>query len=438
MCRRVSLIGCLLLVLAGTSLLAGGQPEAVGVPKEKAEVLYWSNQDAMAALLQQYVDQFNAQNPNVRVKFLLPVPGGSPDEYTAKYIATFVAGNPPDIIDMGQAKPCDIIPHLYALDELGDLEKDLQVSEIPDGIFPFRNVGGHTYAIPFFSRSLGLYYNKDMYREVGLNPETAPATLEEMLANAIKLTRDDNKDGVPERWGLFVSHGPVLPTGLYWSSYLWRFGGTYLNADGTQAVFNSPAGVSTLQFYVDLVHKHHVMPRVPELKNFGQFFDTFLRQQSAMVDHWSETTQQLKDVTWGWGAGPQPLRKDGPPSSFVGGNCLTVTKKAKNPAAAYEFIKWFLSPAVHVDWVIRGTYLPVRASDTKTPEFLAYAKENPLIERFSTYLKYGKNFPIVAPWTKIQDLTARAVEKAMFQKATPQEALDEAVAKANELLAGKK
>ncbi len=436
MSARVVLICCLLLVASGLPMPATPQSEA-GAAKARVDVLYWSNQDGQEALLREYVDKFNAQNPNINVKFLLPAPGASPDEYTAKYIATFMAGDPADIIDMGQAKPCDIIPHLRPLDELGDLEKDLRVSEIPDGIFPFRNVGGHTYSIPFYSRSLGLYYNKDMYREVGLNPETPSATMEEMLANAIKLARDENKDGVPERWGMFVSHGPILPSALTWYTYLWREGGVILNADETKAVFNSPAGVKALQFYVDLVHKHHVMALAPQLKSWGQIWNTFLSKQSAMVDYWSETTSQMKNVTWGWWAGPQPLRKDGPPVSFVGGNCFTVPKKAKHPAEAYQFIKWFLSPSVHVEWAARGNFLPVRASDTRTPEFLAYAKDNPLVASFSTYLKYGRNMPTVAPWTKIQDLTARAIEKAVFQKATAQAALDEAVAKANELLAAK-
>jgi len=285
-------------------------------------------------------------------------------------------------------------------------------------------------------------YSRDYYA-VGIlrrrRPEFVlmPGSTED-VQKIVKLANDENRDGVPERWGMFVTHGPILPTGLVWYTYLWREGGTILNTDETQATFNSPAGARALQFYVDLVHKHHVMPLVPEIKSWGQIFDVFLRRQSAIVEHWSESTNQLKDVSWNWGAGPQPIRKEGPPVSFVGGNCLTIPKKAEHPEAAYEFIKWFLSPAVHMNWVIRGNYLPIRASDTKAEEFQAYSKENPLIDRFSTYLKYGRNRPTVPPMAKIQDLTARAVEKAMFQKATPQEALNEAVAASNELLAGKK
>ena len=58
---------------------------------------------------------------------------------------------------------------------------------------------GKTWGIPFQRSTIVMYYNKDAYREAGLDPETPPATWGGLIAAAKALTKDDGS-----QWGLMI------------------------------------------------------------------------------------------------------------------------------------------------------------------------------------------------------------------------------------------
>ena len=100
-----------------------------------------------------------------------------------------------------------------------------------------------------------LHWNKRVFQKAGLDPNRPPQTWDELAAMA---TRCPNR---PEQLGLRLPGGQAEETVDRWLAFLYQLGGSVLNPDNTQAVFNSEAGVRSLQFLTDLVNKHKVTPR---------------------------------------------------------------------------------------------------------------------------------------------------------------------------------
>ena len=71
--------------------------------------------------------------------------------------------------------------------------------------------GGKTWGVPFQRSTVVLYWNKELFKEAGLDPEKAPATWAEQAAFAQKLTKRDASGNVTQ-WGVQIPP-PAFPTG---------------------------------------------------------------------------------------------------------------------------------------------------------------------------------------------------------------------------------
>lgn len=404
---------------------------SVFAKSDPVRITWWSQlYGATGEVLVDLVHEFNKKHPDIKVEYLQPTPGAASGIYQAKLIAACLAGNPPDIVDMGQTKPANYIPNEFVpFDELtDDLEADLQISQIPDGIFPFGNYKGHTWSIPVFCQTVGLYYNKEMFLQAGLNPERPPESLKELTEFADKLTKEN-------QWGMVIPHAATLNTGLMWYTYLWREGGEILNENWTEATFNREAGVRALQYWVDLIHEYKVMPLTATTNTFLQMRDAFINSRAAMMDNFGWFLKDIGEkASFHWGAAPPPLKQGGPKVCFEGGNCIAITRKGKHPTEAYQFLRWLLSPEVNLRFSLETGYIPIRAKDIQSSIYQDYLREHPKTRAFAELMAYGRNRPPIPQMREIQDLTAKAVEKALYLRKTPKEALDEAVAASNELL----
>ena len=116
---------------------------------------------------------------------------------------------------------------------------------------------GKTYGIPFQRSTIVLYWNKDAFREAGLDPEKAPANWNEMAQMAGKLVKKDASGNV-SRWGVMVPS-----TGYaYWmfQAFARQNGQDLMSRDGNRTNYAHPDVVAALQYWRDLGAKHKVMP----------------------------------------------------------------------------------------------------------------------------------------------------------------------------------
>ena len=93
-----------------------------------------------------------------------------------------------------------------------------------------------------------LYYRKDLFRAAGLDPNRPPTNWEEFYDTAKALTNQDKG-----QWGFVFEQGSES---YYWINFLWQAGGDISAKDSAGkelAAFNTPEGVTALQFYRKLL-----------------------------------------------------------------------------------------------------------------------------------------------------------------------------------------
>src|SRR5205814_8927594 len=109
--------------------------------------------------------------------------------------------------------------------------------------------GGKTWRLPFQRSTIVLYWNKELFKEAGLDPNKAPGTWKEMLDDAQKLTRRDAAGNVTQ-WGVqipssgfpyWLFQGLTTPNGV-----------ELMNTAGNETYFDKPEVIEALAFWVDL------------------------------------------------------------------------------------------------------------------------------------------------------------------------------------------
>uniref|UniRef100_UPI0023EF873E extracellular solute-binding protein n=1 Tax=Allomeiothermus silvanus TaxID=52022 RepID=UPI0023EF873E len=189
-------------------------------------------------------------------------------------------------------------------------------------------------------------------------------------------------------------------------------------------------GVRALQFLVDLVQKEKVAPVAP--------WGLFGRGEAAMVMDGSWMTQFFpQQVNFELGAAPFPFAPSGRPATNMGGEQIFIFQNADaaTAKAAWDFINWFSSTPVQVEWD-RGTgFLPVRRSVANDPAYRAWVSNaRPLMRPFVDSMAFAKPRPPVARYPQISDIFAKYVQEALLGRLSPKEALDRAAQEVAPLL----
>src|SRR4029078_10343420 len=117
--------------------------------------------------------------------------------------------------------------------------------------------GGKTWGIPFQRSTIVLYYNKEMFKEAGLDPNKPPETWTQMREHAQKLTKRDGAGRVTQ-WGVQIpSCG--FPYWLFQRLAI-ENGAPLMNASGTQTYYDKPEVIGALEYWLDLINKYKVHP----------------------------------------------------------------------------------------------------------------------------------------------------------------------------------
>lgn len=333
------------LLLPGLAALALGgvlAAESVTRPKQepgKVTISYWEKWtgfefDAMKAV----VEEFNRSQDRIEVKIL---PVSSIDQ---KAMMSIAAGVPPDVAGLfgpNVAQYVDdnaIIPLTQYMEEAG-LTRDYYVHSYYDiGVYR-----GEVWSVPSTPASTALHYNKAMFREAGLDPDTPPATLEELDALAEKLT---------VRNGSKIERSGFLPSEPGWWNWAWGyyFGGTLWDGGG-QITCDSPENIRAFEWVQSYPQKYGPGAIQTFQSGFGNFQspqNAFMSNQVAMVKQgvWMYNFIDKFAPKMEWTAAPFPHPKDRPDlaqMTMVDEDVLVIPRGAKHPDEAFEFIKFVQS-----------------------------------------------------------------------------------------------
>ncbi len=216
---------------------------------------------------------------------------------------------------------------------------------------------------------------------------------------------------------------------LQWLPFLWQAGGIEIDELQTKVTFNSAAGVAAMKLWIRLYEKQ-------EFSRFGLAHDlAFSSGHVAMILDGPWNLPQYRQVkNFEWAVAPLPA---GPvqKTTYIAGEQLAIFKQSKHPHEAWTFVKWLLEPRIQSMFSMASGYLPVRRAVLQRPEFQDHLRTDPALKAFVDQMRLGRaRRPIDVHRVEINRFLAEAIESAVRGRMAPQEALDEAAAKANALL----
>jgi multiple sugar transport system substrate-binding protein len=274
-----------------------------------------------------------------------------------------------------------------------------------------------------------LYYRADLFEKKGI---AVPTNWDELLAASKAIAEDRNGDGKPDHF-LYA----VRPDDFKFSQFLFQGGGSLLNADLTQAAFNSQAGVDALTVQKAFLDQGtglywsdaeaDITPAIADERvamfNDGLFYMGLMKsaapKQAGM-----------------WKVAIAPFSKQ--PGSYLGGTGLSIPVTSQKQQAAWQLIQYMLRPEVQVNalYGIAGappaTLAALGSPDLNKPD--AYFGGQAPFPVFLETMKTATAFPKVGAWNDISALLSKACVAALLGKSTPQAALDDAASKVNTLL----
>jgi multiple sugar transport system substrate-binding protein len=287
---------------------------------------------------------------------------------------------------------------------------------------------GKQIAFPFAGYANVLAYRKDLYEAAGLKP---PATMEEFVADALKLT-----DPAKKIYG-FVANGQKGPAVAQdWMQYNRQFGGSILDKNGKPAL-NSPANVASVAAYRKLFDQ--AAPPGAADYDWGGREESFRQGLVANMQTWSigaadYDNPKVSKIAGKAGIMLTPSAKGLPQEYGIGGWALGINADvdAKKKDAAWAFIKWVTSPAVHKELNMRGAGSYLRKSEMTDPDLLA---KYPFLPVIAASFEHGDGDfrPRIPQYPELQDLIGGAINGVLVGQSDPKAAMDEIQAKAEAL-----
>lgn len=373
---------------------------------------YWaSNQGASiqddVKVLTPELEKFQKQT-GIKVKLQVI---GWPDLLN-KILAATSSGQGPDVVNIGntwapslQATGAFMPFDASALSAIGGKDKFVAASYATGGV-----KGQDPTSVPLYALAYGLYYNKKMFADAGLQP---PTTWEELQADAKKLTNPSTG-----------TYGMAMEGGSYTESVHFAFifgqqqGADPFNAQG-QANFTSPGMVAGVKQYVDLMSDKVVNPSSVQYKNGPEAPGDFANGKAAMLMSQNNADNTLvadgmKTSEYGVVPIPAPTGAAKNTASFVAGINMSIFKDSKNKTAALKFVNFMTSPAEQKIFDVPFAALPV--INGVTPNFTTNTQEAQTFQQILATRSVP--LPLVANESEFETNVGNAVNQLIAQAAT--------------------
>jgi sn-glycerol 3-phosphate transport system substrate-binding protein len=415
--------GLAALAAAGTIAQAQAQteisfyyPVAVGGPITKII-------DGLAA-------DFEKENPGIKVK---PIYAGTYQETIVKALTAHKAGDPPVTSVLLSTDMFTLIDEdaIVPIDSVATSAEDKAwLKSFFPAFMMNSQTGGRTWGVPFQRSTVVLYWNKELFKEAGLDPNKPPATWAEMLAYAQKLTKRD-ASGNTTQWGIQVPSSG-FPYWLF-QGFTTQNGVELMNAAGDTTYYDKPEVIEALQFWVDLGRKHRVMPQ--GVVEWGTTPRDFFERKIAMM--WTTTgnlTNVKNNAKFDFGVAMLPAGKRR--GSPTGGGNFYIFKKStpQQQQAAIRFIRWITSPERAAQWGIDTGYVAVRPDAFETPVMKKYVAGFPAAAVARDQLPYAVAELSTHENQRVTKALNDGLQAALTGAKTPAQAMQDAQREAERIL----
>jgi sn-glycerol 3-phosphate transport system substrate-binding protein len=383
--------------------------------------------DALAKVIDGMVADFNKAHPDIVVT---PVYSGNYDVTLQKIQVGRFGGALPDVA-VTEISSVPVLGALGAAQPLDELIAAAGGRKFLDNFWPSMLLNcvyaGKVWAIPFQRSTPVMYYNKDMFKEAGIAPETPPATWDELTAATQKLTLRDG-DRVA-RWGLEL---PLDAVNWLYVALVYADGGEPLSPDGAKVLWDQPQDLAALRFWYDLVNQHKVTPAYTPWNDGPQ---EFAAGKAAMIWHSTDSQGFMREhAKFNWGLGRIPKHTQFAPPSGGGNLMLYATDPAKQKAA-WTFMTWLSEAPQAARWSIASGYLATNLASWDLPEMHRLVAEHPEILVTKEQLKDAKMEPASPRYAPGRDILNALIKDVLANKKPLEPAVEDAVKTANKAMA---
>jgi multiple sugar transport system substrate-binding protein len=336
------------LLAAGCSSSSGSSSSSSSSSgsKKGATLTFWNGFTASdRTYVEQIVKNYNASSKNHVNMTIEPW-----DTIYQKLQTSLPTGQGPDMpaLDpslVAQYASSGLIQPLDDLYKAGGIDK----SVVPKAFFDVASYNGHIYAAPMTIATVMLYYNKTMFKEAGI--ATPPKTMDEMLQDAAKLTKNTAKG---KQYGLILPDNAVP---AWWSIFAWAYGGSLVSPDGKKSTLTDPNTIKAFEAWANAERTSHISPVGLGGAAGDQLFQT---QKAAMELNGPWVTSGFTQAKVDYGVVPVPVGPVGTSKTLAVGATITVGKGTKNKAQAENFIKYWFSPKSQLIYATGAGSSPAR------------------------------------------------------------------------------
>ncbi|HYF51411.1 MAG TPA: ABC transporter substrate-binding protein [Planctomycetota bacterium] len=429
-----------LFVFIFIAALLFDQPPRLPTTPDTVQITYWEKWTGFEGeAMKATVDFFNRKkfrNKNgqvIQCRYLATT------QVNRKSLMAIAGGHPPDVAGFW-ARETHIFADMNALMDLNqfiDNDQEFDKTKYLDSFWRYcvykrvADKEAKIWCLPTTPATVALHWNKEMFKEAGLEPERPPQTLEELEEFAAKLTRRD-KDGRLVRMGF-------LPPEPGWWNWAWGyyFGGK-LNDGLEKITADDPKNIAAWKWLLKFNGRDQ--REAEELIAFKQAFGSFDSPQNAFLSGkvgmvlqgvWMANFIRFHNPHLKWGCAPFPTSFDngGEPVTVADMDVITIPRGCRHPEEAWQLLK-FINSNEGMEYLCgreennnggQGKLTPFKDVDAK---WLAQHR-HPYLQVFIDLAK-SKNavtIPQLPVWEEYQKELSSAFERVWLRKATPEEAL---------------
>ncbi len=416
--KKIFTLLSMFVVLSMVLAACGGSGQAEEVTTLRVWIQWGDNPQQIQTLF----DKYTAET-GIKVEVTAPLE-------VDKIIPALTGSEPPDVLVLSGG---DLVKSYYKeglVDDLtGAIESgDIDLNDFFEAPLDQCRSGDKILCLPWGTDMYALFWNKDLFEAAGLDPETPPATMEELAEFADKLTKV-GADGTVEQLGFLPDMG--------WDHsdlYINMYGGFWYNEDGTQMTANSQPVVDALlwqqQFYTNY--------GVDNVMAFSSgWADTYM---SADYPFYTGKLAMYVDGEWmtgpnfisafkpeaSYGVAPFPPPASNPEranTAVVQGTVAVIPSGAVNKDASAKLLAWMMSPAIVAEEFCFNANLPTSKKAAEDPCFTS----NPKFKVFTDLIASPNAKIIVTTPISLEfnDAWGLVIEQVLHAGMDPKPILDE-------------
>ncbi|WP_407548489.1 sugar ABC transporter substrate-binding protein [Streptomyces sp. Pv4-95] len=416
----VLITSALALSACGASGDSGGSDSASGKVEGKVTFQTWNLKANFKDYFEGVIADFEKKYPDAEVTWVDQPAEGYPE----KLSADAAGGTLPDVVNVSP----DL---LYPLAKAGialDLEKAAGKyrGEYLDGAWKSHAMPGMkgVYAFPWYLNTGPMFYNKDLFRQAGLDPRKPPTTYDQLFEDAVSMAKKSDR-----RIAMLASTPSIEDFG--------RYGVRLMNASGTEFTFNEPKGVELVQHYKELYAAGALDSQAltAQAESAGRKFQ---QQSVAMNPGSAHDLENFKKEAPGLYKNigiTDAVNNTGKANMYVQG--LMVNAQSEVKPAAVAFAHFVTDKKNQMAFAKEVTIFPSTKGSLSDPYFTKEDGTDATRVRVASAasLKDAVNYTPVLLSDQMKTVLRNAVAKAVQGDKSPKAALDDAVADCNRLLA---